>query len=249
MPNISTLSIADLANAGDQVHNAAARSSTMEQCAQEVVRFLYQNFVDESNGRALGLVRCFKTQALGELPFDIRRSISDVESLSANTKCLTLLATAGDEPAWNSRQQSATHKAIPLESRNIIARSPMIAQLILQLGLDISDVINPRPEVIINLHEREYNVFHVQSALGSAHIPAQQQFVVPYGIKSVIGFGGVLATGDLFAIIMFAKVEVPREKAELFQSLAVSVKTAFMHFAWGDTFGAGTTKGVASPLA
>ena len=46
----------------------------------------------------------------------------------------------------------------------------------------------------------------------------------------------MLASGDLFAIIMFAKVEIPREKAELFQALAVSVKTAFTRFAWGNVF-------------
>ena len=112
----------------------------------------------------------------------------------------------------------------------------MIAQLIHQFGLDINDVVNPRPDVLLNLHERAYNVFYVETALDSPHIPAQQQFVIPYGIESVIGFGGLLASGDLFAIIMFLKVGIPKERAELFQLLAVSVKTAFTHFAWGDPF-------------
>jgi two-component system NtrC family sensor kinase len=236
MLSASALSISDLTLATEAVHTAAGRSPTMEECAREIVQFLYNNTLDSSGQRACALVRCFKTHRFAELPFDLQRSLVERESVSVDTKCLTLLATAGDEPAWNSRHQSAAHKAIPLASRNIVARSPMIAQLILQLGLDIGDVINPHPDVILNLHERAYNVFYVENALGSLHIPAQQQFVVPYGIKSVVGFGGMLMTGDLFAVIMFYKVAVPKEMAELFQALAISVKTAFLPFEWGNVF-------------
>jgi hypothetical protein len=236
MLRTTTLGIKDVQRAAEEVHHAAGRSTTMEECAREIVRFLYEQTMDEAGQRASALVRCFKTQSFSELPRDLQAVVTERDSVGAATKCLTLLATAGDEPAWNSRQQSAAHKVIPLPSRRIAARSPMIAQLIHQFGLDINDVVNPRPDVLLNLHERAYNVFYVNNALGSPHIPAQQQFVVPYGIRSVIGFGGLLASGDLFAIIMFLKVEIPREKAELFQLLAVSVKTAFTHFAWGDPF-------------
>ena len=232
----ATLAIKDVQRAAEEVHRAAGRSATMELCAREIVRFLYDQTTDASGQRASALVRCFKTQSFAELPRDLQMAVAERDSVAASTKCLTLLATAGDEPAWNSRLQSAAHKVIPLPSPRIAARSPMIAQLIHQFGLDINDVINPRPDVLLNLHERAYNVFYVSDALGSPHIPAQQQFVVPYGIKSVIGFGGLLASGDLFAIIMFLKVVIPREKAELFQLLAVSVKTAFTHFAWSDPF-------------
>jgi hypothetical protein len=240
MLRTTTLGIKDVQRAAEEVHHAAGRSTTMEECAREIVRFLYEQTTDEAGQRASALVRCFKTQSFAELPSDLQAVVTERDSVTAATKCLTLLATAGDEPAWNSRQQSAAHKVIPLPSPRIAARSPMIAQLIHQFGLDINDVVNPRPEVLLNLHERAYNVFYVNNALDSPHIPAQQQFVVPYGIKSVIGFGGLLASGDLFAIIMFLKVEIPKEKAELFQLLAISVKTAFTHYAWGDPFAPGS---------
>jgi len=240
MLRTTTLGIKDVQRAAEEVHHAAGRSTTMEECAREIVRFLYEQTTDEAGQRASALVRCFKTQSFAELPSDLQAVVTERDSVTAATKCLTLLATAGDEPAWNSRQQSAAHKVIPLPSPRIAARSPMIAQLIHQFGLDINDVVNPRPEVLLNLHERAYNVFYVNNALDSPHIPAQQQFVVPYGIKSVIGFGGLLASGDLFAIIMFLKVEIPKEKAELFQLLAISVKTAFTRYAWGDPFAPGS---------
>ena len=54
----------------------------------------------------------------------------------------TLLATAGDEPEWNSRHTSRGHAAIPLPSARIVERFPMIAQLIRQLGFDVADVVS-----------------------------------------------------------------------------------------------------------
>ncbi len=236
MPRIENLSINDLTEAAEEVHRISGRSASMEDCAGGIVRLLYDTLLNERGERASALVRCFKTHRFGELPYDVQQTVAERDSLTGETKCLALLATAGDLPAWNARQQSVSHQAIPLPSPRIVARSPMIAQLIVQLGLELSDVINPRPEVILNMHERAYNVFFVEDALGSSQIPAQQQFVVPYGIKSVIGFGGVLPTGDLFAVIIFSKVSVPREVAELFQVLAVSVKTALMPFEWNDIF-------------
>jgi two-component system NtrC family sensor kinase len=236
MANIATLNIGDLTDLAEAIHRAAEQASSLEECARAVVLKLRENLLDQNGQPASALVRCFKTHTLGELPADVRQTIPDADALPSATNCLTLFATAGDHPAWNARQQSASHQAIPLPSPKIVARSPMIAQLIVQLGLELSDVINPKPEVILDLKERAFNVFYVEDALGSSHIPAQQQFVVPYGIKSVIGFGGVLATGDLFAVIMFLKVTVSRQTAELFQALAVSVKTAFLPFVWSDVF-------------
>lgn len=53
-----------------------------------------------------------------------------------------------------------------------------------------------------DLRGKTYGVFHVAEARESAYVPAQADFVVPYGIRSVVGFGGPLATGDLFAVIL-----------------------------------------------
>jgi len=53
---------------------------------------------------------------------------------------------------------------------------------------------------------------------------------VPFGIRSVIGFGGMLPSGNLFAVILFTKVPIPRETADLFRPLALSVKLAILPF-------------------
>ena len=69
-------------------------------------------------------------------------------------------------------------------------------------------------------HQRKIEFAH------RLYIPAQENFVVPYGIKSVVGFGGVLPSGNLFAVILFCRVAVPRAAADNFKSLALDVKTA-----------------------
>src|SRR2546421_415537 len=64
-----------------------------------------------------------------------RRFLGDAAPWSM-MKCLTLLASAGDLPAWNSRHTSVGHQAIPLASPEMLHRLPMISQLVQQFGLE-----------------------------------------------------------------------------------------------------------------
>jgi len=54
--------------------------------------------------------------------------------------------------------------------------------------------------------------------------------VARFGIRSVLGFGGMLASGDFFAVILFATVHVPPKAADRFKTLALDVKSAFSKF-------------------
>ena len=140
--------------------------------------------------------------------------------------CLTLLGTVGGQPDWNSRAKSNGHRAIPLASAEMVGQIPMISRLINQFGLDVGSVLRPDSMLIGDLSERTYNTFYVPEAVGSPYIPAQNEFVIPYGIKSVLGLGGVLSSGVLFVVIMFSKVAIPQETADNIGSLAPSVKNA-----------------------
>jgi hypothetical protein len=96
------------------------------------------------------------------------------------------------------------------------------------MGLELKTVLKPDPACIMDMTQTTYNVFHIPDAVGSTYVPAQDDFVIPFGIRSVIGFGGILPSGNLFVIIMFSKVTVPRQTAEMFKSLALSVKVAIL---------------------
>jgi hypothetical protein len=209
----------------------------MEAAAKRVCRFLYDELSGPDGNRACALVRCYKTHKFGVLPRDLqrfaRRSLPDATETPVvldAMRCLTLIATVGDEAAWNERYLSSGHQAIPLVSPKMVERAPMIAQLIRQFGLDLADVVQPSEEVMRNLAGKTYGVFHVETAAGSPYIPAQAPFVERYSIRSVLGFGGSLDDGDLFAVILFSRVQVTADVADRFRTLALDVKGVFLPF-------------------
>lgn len=218
------LTLADLAEISGKLRKLGGADDAMESIAAAIVRLLNETF-------NVGLVRLYRTTRVAHLPPDVRAFASTVSggrALDDLTRCLILLATAGVEPAWNDRRSSRGHQAIPLTSVEAVTRLPMVAQLLVQLGFDVADVVSADPLLMLDKEQSTFNVFHVVEAAGSPFIPAQE-FVSTYQIRSVVGFGGTLPDGELFAVIMFARVSVTRETAEMFKPLALACKVALMH--------------------
>jgi hypothetical protein len=107
---------------------------------------------------------------------------------------------------------------------------PAISEIIRQFGLDIPTFLGLDPERFLQLEPAVLNIFHVPDAKGSPFIPEQDSLIIPYQIKSVLGFGGLLRSGSLFAVVMFLKVKIPQSTAEMFKSLAVSVKKSLSDY-------------------
>jgi hypothetical protein len=237
--DLTNFGLAEMLQLGRGLRLTAAGAPSMRATADTTTRYLHRECVDPKTGQsACALVRFYKTHSYGGLPPDeqafARRLLGTVRP-TPGMKCLTLLATAGDQPAWNSPSDSRGHRAIPLPSVQMVEKAPMIAALIRQFGLSIEAVVNP-PKMAESLAGKTYNVFHVPDALGSSAIPAQDDFVIPYRIKAALGFGGVLRTGDLYAVIMFAKVPIPEDTASRFRNIALEVKTLLFNFDERDVF-------------
>lgn len=231
--NLTEFDLGDMLKCSLRLRETASGAPTLEASAQRICRFLYGELHGSDGQRACALVRCYKTHAYGSLEPDLQsfaRNVLDGETPRSTMKCLTLMATVGQSAGWNSRYLSRGHKTIPLPSPEIVEKAPMISQLIKELGLDLSSVLQPSPDIVKELAGKRHGVFHVENALGSPYIPAQQEFVTRFGIRSVLGFGGILATGDLFAVILFATVHVPASAADRFRTLALDVKSAFSKF-------------------
>jgi hypothetical protein len=232
--DLSNFGLTEMLRCSRDLHRVASNAPTMETCARLICRLLYEELRGPDGARACALVRCYKTHPYGSLPSDLqrfaRRASGAVSNIPGGMKCLTLLATAGEQPLWNSRFSSKEHQAIPLPSPKIVQRAPMIAALIKDFGLELTQVTDPTPEVVRDLAGKTYGVFHVENAEGNPSIPAQQEFVVRYGVKSVVGFGGSLASGDLFAVVLFSHVTVPPESADRFRTMALDVKGLFFPF-------------------
>ena len=78
-------------------------------------------------------------------------------------------------------------------------------------------------DLIAELQRRQCTVFLVPDAAGSPFIPAQDDFVVRYGVRSVLAFGGMLPAGELFATVLFSREALSPKVAELFTPLSLSV--------------------------
>jgi hypothetical protein len=234
MYDLTNFTLRDMTQCGAALRKLGAGANSSAEVGQAVAAFLFEQFRDvAADTPACALVRFFKTRSFADLSLDLRaRAISLLGGTPATSamKCLVLLGTAGIRPEWNSRQASAGHQVIPLPSEEMVQRSPMISQLVSQFGLEVSTLIEPDPALLVDLEQRSYNVFHVAEARGSPHVPAQDEFVIPCRICSVVGFGGLLPSGDLFAVILFAAIPIARATADLFRPLALSVKLALLPF-------------------
>lgn len=231
-----TVFVSALRKLGDGAKN-------IEEAGQNIVDYLNDSLKDPDTGEHLcALVRLFMTYPFDQLSADLQKwglNLVGLEKGPEEMKCLTLIATRGEQPEWNSRRDSARHQVIPFVSEQMVEGIPMISQLIKQLGLEIKTVLNPDPDFLLAAREHTFNVFHVAHALGSPYIPAQDDFVKPHGIRSVLGYGGIFPTGELFVVIMFWNRAISQQTADMFQPLALSTKVALLPFIQTGVFGEG----------
>ncbi len=237
MYDLTKFTLRDMSECGLAVRQITEKADCMEVASDLIIKHFYENLIDKNTGeKNCILVRFFKTHAYEKLTPELQEYTRGMlnspvtDSLKDKLKCLTLLATAGELPEWNSRYKSVGHKAIPLVNEDTIHRIPMISQLVKQLGLNPEMVLQIDPNLSIDLEQRMYNVFYVPEALNSPYIPSQTSFVIPFGVKSVVGFGGLLPSGNMFAVLMFLRVTVPQTIVELIRPLALNVKTAILPF-------------------
>ncbi|MEG4206095.1 histidine kinase [Microcoleus sp. Pol7_A1] len=234
MYDITLFTPQDMAKCSLVLRQLGRNTASMEASSQKIVNYIYQHFCDSQTGEnTCALVRLFKTHPYGELEDSLQQSarrLMNGNSPAADMKCWTLLAAAGTEPQWNSRHTAAENTAIPLVSPKLVAQMPAISEIIRQFGLDIPTFVGIERERFLQLEPAVLNIFHVSEAKDSPFIPEQNSLIIPYQVKSVLGFGGLLPSGSLFAVVMFLKVKIPQSTAEMFKNLALSVKTALSVF-------------------
>lgn len=225
-------SLRDMTDCSAALRKLGTGARTEEEVAARTVSYLYDSIREEKTGdRACVLVRLFRTHRLGELDPELANFAGAQlggQPPHPQMKCLVLLGTAGVEPEWNRRELSASHRAIPLPSPEFVRQFPMIARLFSQFGLELQELFRPDPSLLMDMTQTSFNVFYVPEAVGSPYVPAQDSFVIRRAVSSVLGFGGLLPKGDLFAVIIFSRVHIPRTTAEMFKPLALSVKVALL---------------------
>src|SRR5712692_5031818 len=164
MFDLQSFTFTQMIGLGSALRKLGDGAGSMEEAANRIVRYLYDHFIaKQTDQKACVLVRLFKTHPFGKLDEGLRqfaKAMLGGAAVSPTMKCLTLLATAGERPEWNSRAGSNGHKAIPLPSERMVENSPMISRLLSQLGLSASTLVNPDPSLILDVDQTSFNVFH-----------------------------------------------------------------------------------------
>lgn len=204
----------------------------MEEVANRVVDYLYEQLGDETGKPTSSLVRFFITHPYKDLDTDLQQHVQRVLGQSLvdpDVSCQTLLATVGEETDWSDRRRSRFYKSLPL-TEETAKKIPMYAQVSDVFGIVMNKPPNSDTDFLIELEQKTYNVFFVPDAVGSEYVPDQEKFVIPYGIRSILGFYGLLPGRNLFTVIVFSKTLIPRETTEYFKTLALNVKMAILPF-------------------
>jgi hypothetical protein len=233
MYELMRFGLKEMTECGAAIRRLGGGASHLQAVASKIVQFLYTHLLDEVGRPACALIRAFKTHPTTLLGPELRGVLAKKlpsGSLTSCEKCFVLVASAGQERGWNDRALSKHFQAIPLGGDTFVAQFPMFSQLLTQFGVDLQTFLKPGSNLLVDQEQHGYNVFYVAEAVNSPYIPHQREFVLPYRIQSVLGFGSLLPSGEIFAVILFSKVSIPREVADRFQTLALCSKIALLPF-------------------
>lgn len=186
---------------------------TFDQAAQATVERIHQTFRTEDGATIFALVRIFRFSRADQVPSAWQVSAQPTDVL------LSLAGSYGDEPAWCHPDQSQHHKVVPLSTH----ATPMMHEAFRQLG--IQPQLGVPGEPVQQIMSADLRRFYVPEALDSPFIPDQEQFVKPYGIRSVVGVGSQFVSGSAYMLIGFSKQFIDDQQSLNFTALAPYVAT------------------------
>lgn len=194
-----------------------------EAISQHLTQRLYEAMQD-GDGPILQLVRVYRLCKYDELPYDLKQSADPQAPFR-----MVLTGTYGVESAWRDRGKSQSHKLIPVEPGTVRTNLPMFEYLLVgSMGVDL-DVLYQTHDPIEATQTSISGLVHIEDAFDSRYIPAQKNFVRPYGIESLVGFGGLLAGVNreltLYAMLAFSRQHIDEIGAANFQAMQPFVGT------------------------
>jgi hypothetical protein len=181
---------------------------TFDQAAQAIVARIHRAFLTETGAPLFALVRIFRFSRADQVPsaWQIAAEPHDV--------LLSLAGSYGDLPEWCHPEQSKHHKVISLSTQ----MTAMMREAFRQLGIQPQLVAQGEP--VQQVMSADLRRFYVPEALNSPFIPDQEQFVKPYGIRSVVGVGSQFVSGSAYMLIAFSKVFISDAQSWNFTALA-----------------------------
>lgn len=229
--SLTALSLMDVVRCIARVREQAASAVSLEEFAQGLMECCQDTFhLPHTSDPEIVLGRCFVTRPFRELSDEVQAWLQQGEDRISDPStglCLSLVGSAGLVAGLNDPTVSSLYRAIPIDSDRFAIRFPMFAEIFRQIGISISDRRFGSGAMNVGAVGTGCNVFSVPVAQGSPDIPAQSEFVRPYGVRSVVGFGGWYGQEQYFLVVMFSGVAIPSESVELLRLLALAVRVGF----------------------
>ncbi|MGH9073767.1 MAG: PP2C family protein-serine/threonine phosphatase, partial [Acidimicrobiales bacterium] len=249
--DLARFSLSDLVAYSASMRRAVpSQVETMSGAAQALVGHLRSSFAGQASGQpAFVLVRLFLSEAYEELPDELRALATaqlGEEPAPSGLRCLTLLGSDGDLPAWRDRRASVAHQVFPVSSAAAVARAPMVAALLEGLRVPPGIVAPGAGAGSGEPGHEDFGVFHVPRAKCSSEVP-DQDFVTAHRVASVVGFGGLLPGRQLFGVVAFSRVEISHQTAQRFAMVAISTRLALLDAARLPVFPGQAPRRVPSP--
>ncbi len=188
--------------------------SSFEDAAQTCAEAIYDEFRGDDGQRAFSLIRMFRMTHYDDLPADLAPLATDESDY-----WLALAGTIGDETEWCDRRLSHTHRLISPHSS-----STMFQAVQQQMGLTWGDHRVEGKELVSQQQAWTTRSFFVPDALSSPLIP-DQDFVYDYNIRSVIGLGGIFASGNSALFVAFANAPISAECQQNFAEITPFLMT------------------------
>ncbi|CAN5909416.1 hypothetical protein BH11MYX2_BH11MYX2_10150 [soil metagenome] len=207
-------------------------ATSLQDGAQKFVEMFRRSF------DTVALARMFLVLPFAELPQveqlaarELVVKLGRAPAIDAATPVLTLLATSGERPAWNRREQSAGHRAIPLVDTSLVDGAPMIAALLSALRVDLEHLRADASTHLRSLAGGLNSRFYVPDARSTVdargrRVIAATDFVEQYTIRTVFGMGGAYLGGGLVVAIVFTKELLPELHVDRFPSFIGTFKIA-----------------------
>lgn len=238
MADFTTYPPAQLAKLEEKLKETLLPCDLYERAAQVFVQTLYAEFSPN-----VVLARLFVTVPLWQLPpfnktfvaaLARAKGVSDL--IHDNTPILSLVGTAGKQPAWNDRRKSQGHVGIPLCSADFIYAIPMMSRLLQELGFDLEWF----DEQDLSIAERTATglsgLFYVADA-GEAtdakgrKIIAAQDFVAANDVRTVFGMGTTYIGGAFAICIVFTSETIAKDRLQSLMNLIVAFKNGTFRLA------------------
>jgi hypothetical protein len=225
LADLTAFGLSDLVRLSAAVRDWSA-SPSLEAGAADMVRTLRRELRD-ADGSQAPLVQFYLTRRLGELPVPAPDGPASRTSPTPEPDAvlLYLVASAAADPALADDECCEIGAEPDGGPRRPLGS--MMPALLDQLGVEPGWLTEPDAEKVLELSSRLYGVFHVGDAPSNPMI-SDTDLVRRAGVRSVVAFGSILPSGQLYTVIIFSRVAISAATAHALQPLSVAAKVGML---------------------